>query len=215
MTTLQGSLFLVVGATGGLGSAIARELEAKGAYVLRTSRNSTDLAADITDASHRARVVALVAEHGGIDGLVVASGEVGFGMHGTLAVADISRIVDVDLTAPLALVNDLLPHVKDNGNITLITGAVVDFPTLGMAVYTAAKAGLSASCAVLRRELRSRKITVLDARPPHTETGLATRAIYGEAPKMKEGLAPEVVARRIVEAIAEDETELAPVVFGQ
>jgi cyclic-di-GMP-binding biofilm dispersal mediator protein len=215
MTTLQGSLFLVVGATGGLGSAIARELEAKGAYVLRTSRNSTDLAADITDASHRARVVALVAEHGGIDGLVVASGEVGFGMHGTLAVADISRIVEVDLTAPLALVNDLLPHVKDNGNITLITGAVVDFPTLGMAVYTAAKAGLSASCAVLRRELRSRKITVLDARPPHTETGLATRAIYGEAPKMKEGLAPEVVARRIVEAIAEDETELAPVVFGQ
>jgi cyclic-di-GMP-binding biofilm dispersal mediator protein len=215
MTTLQGSLFLVVGATGGLGSAIARELEARGAYVLRTSRNSSDLAADITDASQRARVVELVAEHGGIDGLIVASGEVGFGMHGTLTDADISRIVDVDLTAPLALVNDLLPHVKDNGNITLITGAVVDFPTLGMAVYTAAKAGLSASCAVLRRELRSRKINVLDARPPHTETGLATRAIYGEAPKMKEGLTPDVVAQRIVEAIAESETELAPVVFGQ
>jgi cyclic-di-GMP-binding biofilm dispersal mediator protein len=215
MTTLQGSLFLVVGATGGLGSAIARELEARGAYVLRTSRNSSDLAADITDASQRARVVELVAEHGGIDGLIVASGEVGFGMHGTLSGSDISRIVDVDLTAPLALVNDLLPHVKDGGNITLITGAVVDFPTLGMAVYTAAKAGLSASCAVLRRELRSRKINVLDARPPHTETGLATRAIYGEAPKMKEGLAPDVVAQRIVEAIAEGETELAPVVFGQ
>jgi cyclic-di-GMP-binding biofilm dispersal mediator protein len=92
---------------------------------------------------------------------------------------------------------------------------VVDFPTLGMAIYTAAKAGLSASCAVLRRELRSRKINILDARPPHTETGLATRAIYGEAPKMKEGLAPDVVAQRIVEAIAESETELAPVVFGQ
>jgi cyclic-di-GMP-binding biofilm dispersal mediator protein len=182
---------------------------------LRTSRNSADLPADITDASQRAHVVELVAEHGGVDGLIVASGEVGFGMHGTLSGSDISRIVDVDLTAPLALVNDLLPHVKDGGNITLITGAVVDFPTLGMAVYTAAKAGLSASCAVLRRELRSRKINVLDARPPHTETGLATRAIYGEAPKMKEGLAPDVVAQRIVEAIAEGETELAPVVFGQ
>jgi cyclic-di-GMP-binding biofilm dispersal mediator protein len=214
MTTLQGSLFLVVGATGGLGSAIARELEARGGYVLRTSRNSADLPADITDASQRAHVVELVAEHGGVDGLIVASGEVGFGMHGTLSGSDISRIVDVDLTAPLALVNDLLPHVKDGGNITLITGAVVDFPTLGMAVYTAAKAGLSASCAVLRRELRSRKINVLDARPPHTETGLATRAIYGEAPKMKEGLAPDVVAQRIVEAIAESETELAPATFG-
>jgi cyclic-di-GMP-binding biofilm dispersal mediator protein len=215
MTTLQGSLFLVVGATGGLGGEIARDLEAKGAYVLRTSRTSSDLAVDITTHDQRAKIVELVAEHGGVDGVIVASGVVGFGMHGTLTDADITNIVGVNLTAPLALVNELLPHVKDGGNITLITGAVVDFPTLGMAAYTAAKAGLSASCAVLRRELRSRKITVLDARPPHTETGLASRAVYGEAPKMKEGLAPEVVARRIVEAIHEDETELTPVVFGQ
>lgn len=213
MATLQGSLFLVVGATGGLGAAIAKELESRGAYVLRTSRTSPDLAADITDASQRARIVELVAEHGGIDGLVVASGEVGFGLHGTITAADIARIVDVDLTAPLALANELLPHLKDNGNITFVTGAVVDFPTLGMAAYTAAKAGLSASCAVLRRELRSRKINVLDARPPHTETGLATRPIFGEAPKMKEGLAPDTVAKRIVEAVANDEAELAPSVF--
>ena len=215
MATLQGSLFLVVGATGGLGAAIAKELESRGGYVLRTSRTSADLAADITDATQRARIVELVAEHGGIDGLVVASGEVGFGLHGTITAADIARIVDVDLTAPLALVNELLPHLKDNGNITFVTGAVVDFATLGMATYTAAKAGLSASCAVLRRELRSRKINVLDARPPHTETGLATRAIFGEAPKMKEGLDPDVVAKRIVDAIADGEAELAPGVFGQ
>ena len=214
MATLQGSLFLVVGATGGLGSAIAKELESRGAYVLRTSRTSPDFAADITDSSHRARIVELVAEHGGIDGLVVASGEVGFGLHGAITCDDITRIVDVDLTAPLALTNELLPHLKDNGNITFVTGAVVDFATLGMAAYTAAKAGLSASCAVLRRELRSRKINVLDARPPHTETGLATRAIFGEAPKMKEGLAPDAVAKRIVDAIAEGETELAPGAFG-
>lgn len=214
MATLQGSLFLVVGATGGLGSSLVEELESRGAYVLRTSRTSADLAADITDATQRVRIVELVAEHGGIDGLIVASGEVGFGLHGTIAATDIARIVDVDLTAPLALANELLPHLKDSGNITFVTGAVVDFPTLGMATYTAAKAGLSASCAVLRRELRSRKINVLDARPPHTETGLATRAIFGEAPKMKEGLAPDTVAKRIVDAIAEDETELAPGVFG-
>jgi hypothetical protein len=32
---------------------------------------------------------------------------------------------------------------------------------------------------------------------------------------MKEGLAPDVVGARIVDAIANDENELAPVVFGQ
>jgi cyclic-di-GMP-binding biofilm dispersal mediator protein len=68
---------------------------------------------------------------------------------------------------------------------------------------------------VLRRELRSRKINVIDARPPHTETGLATRAIFGDAPKMKQGLEAEVVAKRIVDAIVNDENELAPVVFGE
>ena len=68
---------------------------------------------------------------------------------------------------------------------------------------------------MLRRELRGRKINVIDARPPHTETGLATRAVYGEAPKMKQGLEPEVVARRIVVAVENDESELAPVVFSE
>jgi cyclic-di-GMP-binding biofilm dispersal mediator protein len=157
----------------------------------------------------------MVVDHGGIDGVVVASGVVGFGQHGTLAPGDVARLVDVNTTGPLELVNSLLPHVREGGAIVFITGAVVDFTTIGMAAYTAAKAGLSAACPVLRRELRGRKINVIDARPPHTETGLATRAIYGEAPKMKEGLAPDVVGSRIVDAIANDENELAPVVFGQ
>jgi cyclic-di-GMP-binding biofilm dispersal mediator protein len=61
--------------------------------------------------------------------------------------------------------------------------------------------------------MRARKITVLDARPPHTETGLATRAVFGNAPALKQGLAPSDVARRIVDAIENNESELTPAAF--
>ena len=208
---IRDKIFLVTGATGGLGASIAAEIEARGGYALRTSGGECDIAV----AEDRAVITQMVVDHGGIDGVVFASGIVGFGAHGALTPGSIQRLVDVDVTGPLELTNDLLPHLRDEGAIVFITGAVVDFTTVGMAAYTAAKAGLSAACPVLRRELRGRKINVIDARPPHTETGLATRAVYGEAPKMKQGLEPEVVARRIVVAIENDESELAPVVFSE
>ena len=208
---LSGKLILVTGANGGLGREIASQIEARGGYALRTSGGECD----ITVAEDRSVITQLVVDHGGIDGAVFASGVVGFGAHGTIPPGSVQRLVDVNTVGPLELTNDLLPHLRDGGAIVFITGAVVDFTTAGMAAYTAAKAGLSAACPVLRRELRSRKINVIDARPPHTETGLATRAIFGDAPKMKQGLEAEVVAKRIVDAIVNDENELAPVVFGE
>ena len=66
----------------------------------------------------------------------------------------------------------------------------------------------------LTREARRKKIRVIDARPPHTETGLAGRAIEGEAPRMPEGLAPIDVARVICDAIDGDATDLASSAFG-
>ena len=208
---LSGKLILVTGANGGLGREIASQIEARGGYALRTSGGECD----ISVAEDRSVITQLVVDHGGIDGVVFASGVVGFGAHGGIPQGSVQRLIDVNTVGPLELTNDLLPHLRDGGSIVFITGAVVDFTTAGMAAYTAAKAGLSAACPVLRRELRSRKINVIDARPPHTETGLATRAVYGEAPKMKQGLEPDVVAKRIVDAMVNDENELAPVVFGE
>lgn len=208
---LSGKLILVTGASGGLGREIASQIEARGGYALRTSGGECD----ISLAEDRSVITQLVVDHGGIDGVVFASGVVGFGAHGGIPQGSVQRLIDVNTVGPLELTNDLLPHLRDGGSIVFITGAVVDFTTAGMAAYTAAKAGLSAACPVLRRELRGRKINVIDARPPHTETGLATRAVYGEAPKMKQGLEPDVVAKRIVDAMVNDENELAPVVFGE
>ena len=62
--------------------------------------------------------------------------------------------------------------------------------------------------------VQSAQVDVIDARPPHTETGLATRPLAGSAPKMPTGLEPAAVAERIVAAIEAGETDLPSSAFG-
>jgi cyclic-di-GMP-binding biofilm dispersal mediator protein len=83
-----------------------------------------------------------------------------------------------------------------------------------MTPYAAAKAALSAADAALVRELRRMKVSVIDVRPPHTETGLATRPIAGEAPRLPQGLEPQTVARRIVQAIEDGQLDVPAEDFG-
>ena len=170
---------------------------------------------DITVTSERERLIDdTVGALDGIDIAVIASGVVGFAPATVMRASDIAQMIAVDLAAPLALLGELAPAVEDGGAIAVLTGAIVDTPIPGTSTYTAAKAGLSAACAVLRRELRPRRVNVIDARPPHTETGLAGRPVFGSAPTFPTGLSPSVVAERIVRGIADGETELAPSAFG-
>lgn len=96
------------------------------------------------------------------------------------------------------------------GSVILGSSAVVaEKPMPNMAVHSAAKAAMAALFSAVRTEARRRKIRVVDVRPPHTETGLADRAIAGEPPKLPTGLDPDAVAARIVEALLGKETDVA------
>ena len=83
-----------------------------------------------------------------------------------------------------------------------------------MAAYSATKAALTAADTALARELRRVGVRVIDARPPHTETGLTDRAIAGVAPRLAPGLDPATVARGILDAMADPRrTEVAAADF--
>jgi cyclic-di-GMP-binding biofilm dispersal mediator protein len=82
-----------------------------------------------------------------------------------------------------------------------------------MAAYSASKAATAAAMEAIRREFRRSKVQVVDARPPHTETGLATRPLEGTAPQMPAGLEPRVVAERIVTAVERNEGVVASADF--
>lgn len=57
-----------------------------------------------------------------------------------------------------------------------LSGVIAEQNRPGMAAYGASKAAVRAFDQALPREARGARIRVLDARPPHTETGLADRS---------------------------------------
>lgn len=224
MTTIAGSKVLVMGGSGGLGRALIAGLSARGGRVVSAGVRGdvdpvlgaeTHLVGDITSSDDRERIVdAAIELLGGLDIVILASGVVGFGTADSVRSADLQRLIDVDLTGPLAFLGLVGPEVAEGGSVVVISGAIVDSPIPGTSAYAAAKAGLSSAAVVLGRELRRRKVTVIDARPPHTETGLADRAVFGSAPTFPAGLTADVVATRIVMAIEAGERELPPAAFA-
>ena len=209
--TLDGRVVAVVGATGVLGTEIARVLTGRGATVVRAGRRGeVDVVVDLQDAAAGDALVAHARERfGRLDGVVVAAGVVAFG---TLADTDDEVVEEVFLTnaiGPLWLARRLTPAlVETRGFLVHLSGVVASQPMPGMATYSASKAAVAAGLAALGRELRRSGVLVCDAQPPHTETGLATRPLAGRAPAMPRGLDPAAVAERVVAAIERDETRV-------
>lgn len=203
---LTGSVVAVVGATGGLGRAITDVLSGRGATVVRVNRSGgdgADVTVDVRDSTSGQTIVDhCLAVHGRLDGVIVAAGIVAFG---DLVDTDDVVIEELFLTnalGPMWLAKRVAPALRDSeGFFVNVSGAVADTPMPGMAAYSASKAAAAAAMDAVRREFRRTKVAVVDVRPPHTETGLATRPLAGSAPTMREGLAAAVVAERIVAAV--------------
>src|SRR6478735_4910920 len=203
VTDLAAAHVLVLGATGGLGGAIARRLVASGARVSLSGRDET-------------RLQALADELGAaapLTGVVNAAGVVAFGAVEDLDDDTLDEVLLLDLVAPIRLARAALGVIPEGGFLAQVSAVVAEKAMPGMAAYSAAKAGLTAFDAALATELRRRRIRVLDVRPPHTETGLATRPVAGEAPRLPQGLDPDAVAERVVRALADDERDLPSTAF--
>lgn len=214
---IDGARALVVGASGGLGGAIARELASRGSDLVLSGRDagvlqslSQDIGgiaapADLREPGAPAMVVqSAEAELGGLDVVVNAPGVVAFGDVASLEEPVLRELVEVDLIAPILVTRAALDVAGEGAVLVNISAIVAEMPTAGMAAYSGVKAGLTGFDTAAARELRRRKIRLLDVRPPHLETGFAGRARSGEPPPLKEGLDPRVAARKIVDAIADD-----------
>lgn len=214
---------VLAGASGGLGSAIGKGLSDAGARLVLFGRDESRLAAtgldgervtgDLRDPSACDAAIEAALSHGSLDGIVNAAGTVAFGQVEELTDDVIDGLLVSNLIGPIRLVRAALPHLSEGGFIANVSAIVAEHPTAGMAFYSATKAALTAFDQALARELRRRRIDVIDIRPPHTETGLANHPLAGTAPRLPEGLAPDEVARKIVEAIQAGARELPSSAF--
>jgi len=170
---LPGARVVVTGGSRGIGAALATELAARGARVALVARSAEPLEklaaelggesfpADLADASAIEPLVRSIEADGPIDVLVNNAGVDLTGELVTLPADAITRLVAVNLCAPILLCRAVIPGMRDRGR-----GHIVNVSSLagtnalpGVAPYSASKAGLSHFTAGLRAELKGTPIT--------------------------------------------------------
>ena len=224
-TTLNGASVLLLGATGGLGQALGEELAARNAALTLVGRDQQRLdqltvagprvALDLRSPDACATAMRTAFEHHGkLDVVINAVGVVAFGDVATLSTDVMEDLFMTNTFIPIMVATEAMNTLPTGGVIVNISGVIAEQNLPGMVAYGASKAAVRAFDEGLAREARRKSVRVIDARPPHTETGLAGRAIAGTAPKMGEGLEPAVVARVICDAIESGATDLGSGAFA-
>lgn len=231
MVTLAGSRVLVVGANGAFGAEFCNQLMAVGAHVIGTAR-STDssirLRADLQqrlllDLENQESINTLAnylnALPEPLDGIVLASGLVAFGQISETPQAIQRKLFEVNALGQINLVSQLVSKLKTSGEsgkapfVVSISGVIAENPMAGLAAYSASKTALLGYANAASKELKKLGIRWLDARPGHTESGLATRAVFGQAPNFGTGLEVTHVVSRIIRGITDDEKDLPSTSF--
>jgi short-subunit dehydrogenase len=204
---------LITGASSGIGAATARALAGSGARLILAGRDrerladvaartgGRALAGDLADASELAGRV------GPVDILVNNAGLGWAGPFARMPSADLDRLVDVNLTAPIRLTRLLLPGMIDagRGHLVFVASIAGAMGVREEAVYSATKAGLLAFAEGLRHELRGIGVSVL--LPGAVDTPFFDRRGAPYARRRPAPIPPERVARAIVAAIERERPE--------
>jgi 3-oxoacyl-[acyl-carrier protein] reductase len=195
MTTWEGRVALVTGASRGIGRATARALAARGTTVIAAARgdHADGVAEEIRAAGHRAEARALdvtdssaveatvadiLGRHGRVDILVNNAGITRDQLLLRLKRDDWDAVLGTNLTAVAMLTQAVLkPMLKQRGGrIINLTSVVGQAGNAGQANYAAAKAGLIGFTKAMALEVASRGITANAVSPGLIDTDM-TRAL--------------------------------------
>src|SRR3954447_574679 len=189
---------VITGASRGLGRALARSLAQRGWSLVVDARHPGPLAAavadldashvvtvagDVTDDAHRAQLLAAVeARGGGLDLLVNNASHLGPSPQprlGDYPLDELRRVLEVDVVAPLALVQALLPALRSSGGVVIDVSSDAAVEAYeGWGGYGAAKAALDQLSAVLAQE--EPQLRVYAVGPGDMRTQLHQQAFPGE-----------------------------------
>ena len=210
MTSLEGKVALVTGASRGIGAAVARALAAQGARLGLASRSGDDLGIDGAVAQPcdvrkpdelEALARATAEEHGGIDILVANAGVGAYGPFLELPPDQLEEMIDVNVKGTLYAVRAALPYLLESDAADIVTLAS-EAGRRGLpleAVYCASKFAQVGFTRALDHELREHGIRCTNVCPGGVATDFAMgRGRTPEMPALGGMMTSEDVAEVVV-----------------
>lgn len=205
---LAGKTVLLTGGSAGIGRAMARQMQAKGARVIITGRNHERL--DSMRAEGFDVLEADLSKPEGVDALLAAIGDAEL----DILINNAGQLVDHDfrkgmpdadaadagiyanLSAPIRLITALMPRLRNRPQAVIVnvTSGLAIAPAARQPVYCATKAGLRFYTLALREQLKDTGVKVIEALPPVVDTQM------NDGNPMKK-MPAEECARQIVVAI--------------
>ncbi|MDT2003695.1 SDR family NAD(P)-dependent oxidoreductase [Rhodococcus opacus] len=231
MKRLQGRVALVTGASGGLGRVLALALAHEGVDVAASGRRADRLAdvvgelralgvraeavpGDLTDPGQvESLITRAEAAVGPLDLLVNNAGVENVSAFTRLDPAELTAMVEVNLTAPLLLTRRVVPGMLDRGrgHVVFISSLAGKIGPAYCAPYAATKAGLIGLTESLRAEYAGSPVGFSVVCPGFiagdgmyqrmTERGIRSNRITGET-------STEKVAATVIRAIRRDRPEI-------
>jgi NADP-dependent 3-hydroxy acid dehydrogenase YdfG len=197
MSTLEGKVAFVTGASAGIGAAVSRKLAENGVKVGMASRRGAGLGVGLgltCDARRRDEVEAAVArtveEFGQLDICVANAGVGSYHPFLEVPVEHIEEMIELNLLGTIWTIRACLPHLLEQGEGDIVTLASEagrrGLP--GEAVYCASKFGQVGLTRALDHEVREHGIRAANVCPGGVATDFALADGYGRQPEVLSGM---------------------------
>ncbi len=206
---LNGKTALVLGASKGLGRAIAEALAEEGAKVITVARSDqgpkvalAHIAANLDDPAAPDAIVAGVRAAGRpVDILVLNAGGPPTGAAASTTPADFAAVMPRMFDAQLALAQAFLPAMRERGfgRIIAVASTSLITPIAGLVLSNAVRAMLASWCKTLAAEVAADGVTVNLLLPGQIATDRLASLHAGMA--AAQGLEKEQVTARSIAAI--------------
>lgn len=158
---MSAGVYVVTGATSGIGSAVAAALVARGETVVSVSRTG-QVALDLAAADAPERLAEALKAYGPVAGFVHCAGVDELAPLGLVTSEQAARLYALHVIFPMRFLGWMAKRANhvDTANAVLVSSTAADEPVPGNAAYAAAKAAVRALAQTANAELAPRGVRV-------------------------------------------------------
>jgi short-subunit dehydrogenase len=234
MKTIENKVVWITGASSGIGEALAYAFDKEHARIILSARRADELERVKNNCSNKEHIKILaldleahdtlaqkttdaLALYGQIDILINNGGisQRAFAVETQIEVD--KKIMDIDYFGSMILTKQVLPYMlaQKSGQIVAITSLLGKFGTAYRTAYAAAKHAMHGFFDSLRSEVFNHNINILLVVPGFIKTNVSLNALKADGSAMNQmdpgqeaGLAPEILASKVINAIKQEKEEI-------